>query len=51
VSKSDIVNGENGPVAKEKNKWDQLDDTGLPVIDKDKDPETWKEVEYVRKLI
>jgi hypothetical protein len=33
------------------NKWEQLDETGLPIIDKEKDPETWKEVEYVRKLI
>ena len=32
-------------------KWDQLDDMGLPIIDKDKDPETWKEVEIVRTLV
>lgn len=24
---------------------------GLPIIDKEKDPETWKEVEYIRNLI
>lgn len=32
-------------------KWDQLDDMGLPIIDKDKDPETAKEVEIVRNLV
>lgn len=40
---------ENGQVAAPK--WDQLDDMGLPVIDKAKDPETWKEVELVRGLV
>jgi len=31
--------------------WDQLDDMGLPIIDKNKDPDTWKEVEIVRTLV
>lgn len=40
---------ENGEVVAPK--WDQLDDMGLPVIDKAKDPQTAKEVEIVRTLI
>lgn len=32
-------------------KWDQLDEMGLPVIDKQKDPETAREVEIVRSLV
>lgn len=32
-------------------KWDKLDDMGLPIIDKEKDPETAKEVEIVRSLV
>lgn len=40
---------QNGKVAAPK--WDQLDDMGLPIIDKAKDPETAKEVEIVRTLI
>lgn len=47
---------EGGEIQEEKkdataSKWEQLDDLGLPIVDKDKDPETYKEVEIVRGLI
>lgn len=32
-------------------KWEKYDELGLPVIDKEKDPQTAKEVAIVRKLI
>lgn len=32
-------------------KWEHVDDMGLPIVDKEKDPLTHKEVEIVRTLI
>lgn len=32
-------------------KWDKVDDLGLPIVDKDKEPELAKEVEVVRTLV
>lgn len=32
-------------------KWDNLDDLGLPIIDKNQDPQTYAEVEIVRTLV
>lgn len=32
-------------------KWDKVDDLGLPIVDKVKEPELAKEVEVVRTLV
>ena len=45
------VKNEDGNEEAAAPKWDQLDDMGLPIIDKAKDPETAKEVEIVRTII
>lgn len=46
--KTEIENEKSEVVAPQ---WDQLDEMGLPVIDKAKDPKTAKEVEIVRTLV
>jgi len=49
IAKVASETAENGAAAAPK--WDQLDEMGLPIIDKAKDPQTAKEVEIVRNLV